>query len=183
MQKEMAIIGYNRLSKYVYRASWSTAQVEHFIYFGTDSRQYFITEFGLRNPEAEKFGIEAVVKYGHPNFRLWQRERDVATECSMRFNFAIFGNASHESWPRVRVPTLSGHDLAVLAVDFARKSVLPIIEIITDLEAYLAFLLMDRVPNQWLTTPNLMIRAAQIVAVSAQLSRSNSEIRELLRPY
>jgi hypothetical protein len=60
---------------------------------------------------------------------------------------------------------------------------LPIIESITDLQTYLAFLLADREPNRWVISPNHMIRAAQIVSVAAQLGRSNVEIRDLLRPY
>jgi hypothetical protein len=183
LQRELAAIGYGRLSKYVYYASWSTAEVEHFLYFGKDSRQYFTAEFGLRNPDAEEFGIGAIVKYGHPNFQLWLRERDSATECSMTFGFASLDKLSRDSWPRVRLPKISGHDLASLVKGFVHQNLLPIIESITDLQTYLAFLLTDRDPNPWLTSKNLMIRAAQVVAVSAQLGRSNAEIRELLSPY
>jgi hypothetical protein len=183
MQMNLAAVGYICLSKNVYRASWSTAEVEHFLYFGTDSRRYFTAEFGLRNPEAEEFGIEAIAKYGHPNFQLWQREQNSATECSMTFGFAGLNEISRESWPRVRLPMIDGHDLAMMVASFVRQNLLPIIETITDLETYLAFLLTDRKPNPWLTSKNLMIRAAQVVAVSAQLGRSDADIRELLRPY
>lgn len=183
MQKELAVIGYDRLRKYIYRAAWSTAEVEHFLYFGQDSRQYFTAQFGLRNPVAEEFGIEEMVKYGHPNFELFLKERDSATECSMTFGFSGLDKFSWDPWPRVRLTKISGHDLIVLVTGFVRQNLLPIIETITDLETYLAFLVTDRDPNRWIVTPNHMIRAAQIVAVAAQLGRSNEEIRELLRPY
>jgi hypothetical protein len=123
-RRDIAIVGYDRLSKYVYRASWSTAEVEHFTYFGIDSRQYVTADFGLRNPEAEEFAIQAIVKYGHPNFRTWTRERDSATECSMRFGFASLNNVSQNSWPRVHLSTISGYALAALIVGCLRQNVL-----------------------------------------------------------
>jgi hypothetical protein len=182
MQRELAGIGYCRLRKYIYRASWSTVAVEHFLYFGKDSRQYFTAEFGLRNPDAEEFGIEAIAKYGHPNHQLWLRERDAATACSMTFEFERLDKFSRSSWPRVRLPEISGHDLAILVAGFVRKSLLPIIAGITGLESYLAFLLADREPHPWFAS-NMMIRAAQVVAVSSQLGYSKDETKELLKPH
>lgn len=183
MQRELVAIGYDRLRKYVYRASWSTAEVEHFLYFGKDSRQYFTAEFGLRNPVAEEFGIEELVKYGHPNVEFFLKERDSAIECSMTFGFSGLDKFSRDPWPRVRLTNISGHDLVVLVTGFVRQNLLPIIDSITDLQTYLTFLVTDRDPNRWIVTKNHMIRAAQIVAVAAQLGRTNEEIRELLRPY
>jgi len=179
MRRELAGIGYGRFRKYIYRASWSTAEVEHFLYFGKDPRQYFTANFGLRNPDAEAFGIEAITKYGHSNFQHWARQRD-ATECSMIFEFDRLDNLSGHLWPRVRVPEISGQDLANLVAGFVRQNLLPIIQGITDLESYLTFLVADRDPNRWLLSLNLMIRTAQVVAVSAQLGHSHAETKELL---
>jgi hypothetical protein len=183
MQRELALIGYDRFRKYIYRASWSTTEVEHFLYFGKDTRQYFTAEFGLRNPDAEELGIEAIAKYGHPNHQLWLKERDAATDCSMTFEFGRLDKHSPNSWPRVRLPEISGQDLAVLVAGFVRQNLLPVIESVTDLETYLAFLVADRDPNRWLISRNRMIRAAQVVAVSAQLGRSHAETKDLLRPH
>jgi hypothetical protein len=97
MQRELEAIGYDRLRKYAYRASWSTAEVEHFLYLGKDSRQYFTAEFGLRNPAAEEFSVEAIAKYGHSNFQLWLKERDPATACSVRFEFERLDKISRNS--------------------------------------------------------------------------------------
>lgn len=182
MKRELAVIGYDRMTKSIYRASWSTAKVEHFLYFGKDSRQYFTAQFGLRNPDADKFGIEELIKYGHPNFGLFLRDRD-ATECSMTFEFGALDKFSRNSWPRVRVTDISGPDLATLVTGFIRKHLLPIIDTITDLQTYFAFLVTDRDPNRWIVSKNDMIRVAQIVAVAAQLGRSKTEVRELLKPY
>ncbi|MBX3446185.1 MAG: hypothetical protein KF765_05485 [Parvibaculaceae bacterium] len=183
MQTNLAGIGYERLRKYIYRASWSTPHVEHFLYFGQDSRRYFMAQFGLRNPDAQQFGIAAMVKYGHPNFQLWAKELDVAVDCSMTFHFASLDKVSLTSFPRVRVPDIGGSELTNLVVDFIRGNLLPVIDAITDLESYLAFIVADRPPNPWLISPNHMIRVAQVVALAAQLGRSGDEIRELLRPY
>ena len=182
MQKELLAIGYDRFRKYIYRASWSTAAVENFLYFGKDSRQYFSAEFGLRNPDAEEFGIEAITKYGHPNHQLWLRERDATTACSMTFEFDRFDKLSRNSWSRVRLPEISGDELASLVAGFVRQNLLPIVASVTDLQSYLAFLLTEREPHPWFAS-NLMIRAAQVVAVSAQLGHSHAKTRELLRPH
>lgn len=181
MQKELAAIGYDRFRKYIYRASWSTGEVEHFLYFSKDSRQYFSAEFGLRNPDADQFGVETMVKYGHSNFQAWAKQRDAMT-CSMTFEFDRFDKLSRNSWPRVRLPEISGHDLANLVTGFIRQNLLPIFANVTDLQNYLAFLLVDREPHPWFASIR-MIRAAQVVAVSAQLGRNHAEIREFLKPH
>jgi hypothetical protein len=181
MKRELADIGYARLRKFIYRALWSTPAVEHFLYFGKDSHQYFTAKFGLRNPDADQFGVETMVKYGHSNFQRWARERD-ATTCSMTFEFDRLDKFSGDLWPRVRLPEISGYDLAMLVVGFVRQNLLPISKGVTDLQTYLAFLLTDREPHPWFASI-LMIRAAQVVAVSAQLGRSHAETRELLRPH
>jgi len=101
----------------------------------------------------------------------------------MTFGFGSLNKISRDSWPRVRLPTISGQDLAIQVGGFVRQDLLPIIETITDLQTYLAFLLADREPNPWLTSPNHMIRVAQVIAVAAQLGRSSTEIKECLGPY
>jgi hypothetical protein len=50
MKEEMLAIGFIQRSRFVYEASWGSQYVEHFIYFGEDSRQYLVARFGLRNP-------------------------------------------------------------------------------------------------------------------------------------
>jgi hypothetical protein len=54
MRKELAAIGYDRLRKYIYRAWWSTASVEHFLYFEGDSHQFFTDVVSSTGKRAEK---------------------------------------------------------------------------------------------------------------------------------
>lgn len=183
MQRELNTVSYRRLSKYIYRASWSTREVEHFLYFEKDSHKYFVAWFGLRNDIVEEFSIASAVRYQHENFQLTLKGRDPSTACSMKFVFGSLDEFSQNPWPRVHLSNISGHDLAILVSGFVRQSLIPSIGSIVDLQAYLAFLLADQEPNRWPTTNNHMIRVAQIVAVAAQLGRSSSEIKELLRPY
>lgn len=192
MRKELAAIGYDglgkqrmpkewkRFGKYVYRASWSTAEVEHFLYLGEDTRRYFTAEFGLRNPAALEFSIEAMAKYEHANVRLLLEKSDLTT-ASMGFNLGCLKEISQSPWPRIHLSEISDGDLAIFVADFVRQNLLPFVQTITDLQSYFSFIVNDQAPNPWLI--GNMSRAAQVVAVAAQLGRSDAEIRELLRPY
>src|SRR5262245_23789185 len=58
----------------VYKALWSTNDVEHFIYLSQylkDGRTRFNPEFGIKNPPAEVFGIDSIRKYGGDLFKNW----------------------------------------------------------------------------------------------------------------
>jgi hypothetical protein len=47
----LAELGYLRLKKRTYKASWSSAEVEHFLFFSLyGAGNYFVCYFGIRNP-------------------------------------------------------------------------------------------------------------------------------------
>src|SRR5882672_2509272 len=150
MSKEMLAIGYIRLAKFVYRASWSSKDVEHFVYFEIDSRQYFAASFGLRNEAAEKFGIASMVKYGHPNYGKVQWHRDLSIECSTSFVFGRIDRFSRRLWPRIFTPEITGSELAVFVANFIGQYILPIIKRVNDLNGLFEFLIVDAEPHPWL---------------------------------
>ena len=62
-------LGYVRLKRLAYKASWNSIDVEHFLFaslFGGGN--YFVCDFGIRNPGAEQFGLECLKLFGGPLF-------------------------------------------------------------------------------------------------------------------
>jgi hypothetical protein len=52
----LAELGYLRLKKLTYKASWGSTDVEHFLFFSLyGGGDYFSCYFGMRNPDAERF--------------------------------------------------------------------------------------------------------------------------------
>src|SRR5262245_45608487 len=94
MKREMRAIGYAQITKGIYKATWSSDDVEHFIYLESDSRRYLVARFGLRNVPVEEFGVASIIKYGHPNWGIMMQEhpRDSVTACNMRFEFSRIDN-------------------------------------------------------------------------------------------
>ena len=182
MRREMLSIGFTRRSKFVYEASWSTQDVQHFIYFGEDSRQYLVGRFGLRNQPAEEFGIDSVIKYGHPNLALIRHSRDPQTACSMNFEFDRINETSRASWPRIRITDMLGSELATFVAQFIKRHICPLTRHIIDLRSFLAFLVADREPTPWFAS-GPATRAAQLTAIAVRLEIGTNEIRELLRPH
>lgn len=182
MKKEMLAIGYVRQSKFLYKASWGSAAVEHFLYFGKDSRQNFVARFGLRNRAAENFGIDSLMKYGHPNYRTAFGYRDPETACSISFDFARIDKFTMTSWPWIYLPEIEGSELAVFVADFIRKYIFPVIRHIIELKGLFDFLVADVEPCPWYAS-NQAIRVAHIVAVGCQLGIGKDEIRRLVTPH
>ena len=51
----LAELGYLHLKKRTYKASWSSTEVEHFLFLSLyGGGNYFVCEFGIRNPPAER---------------------------------------------------------------------------------------------------------------------------------
>src|SRR5215467_46288 len=83
--------GYEQIDTLTYKARWSSADVEHFIYFeeGGKTKGLFSGYFGIRNAEAEAFSVDAIRRYsGEFHFQVLRyNER---TTCTMRFYFGFF---------------------------------------------------------------------------------------------
>lgn len=179
MRKELVTLGYSRRTKFTYQASWGTKQVEHFVYLGKDSRQYLVGRFGLRNPRAEAFGVESLIKYGHPNHRTTLQQYDPKTACSINFEFGRLDNFSQKLWPRFRTTDVSGSDLAILVSKFIGENIIPVVKHLVTLSAFLNFLVADQEPTPWFVT-NPLVRAAQVVATARQLGLGERKILAFL---
>src|SRR5437773_2362930 len=91
MSREVAIttclreLGYECLSPLSLQAIWSTAEVEHFLFFSTygPSKSFLTVDFGLRNADAQSFGASSIQTYGGEAYHLVAQ--DERKQCYMRF--------------------------------------------------------------------------------------------------
>src|SRR5262245_13009858 len=89
----LAELGYLRLRRLTYKASWSSTDVEHFLFFSLyGGGNYFYCDFGIRNPPAEQFAVECLRLFGGS---LFQDVRfDPRYGCHMQFSLGMWAG-----WP------------------------------------------------------------------------------------
>lgn len=165
----------------IYRAVFSSPEIEHFLYLGSDisRHKYLVGKFGFRAAVAERFSVAALAKYGHPNHQLWVAANQSRFRCVMSFDLdrasALTGRISF------RVPVSGSLTELNEYVTFQLSSLLPFIREITTLSQFLEILSSDSEPWPWFAT-NPILRAAQVVAVGRHLSVPEQKIREMLLP-
>jgi hypothetical protein len=195
IDQAMAAVGYNRINKYVaeiasvhrpsiYKASWSSKEVEHLVYLGSDvaRHQYFVGQFGIRASAVEKFAIESVIKYGHSNYRVLLEQYEPEVSCMMIFGFSRFDLAEAKIPQRVLFSSIATAEFAETMSFFMNQRLLPVIRQVTTFENLLRFLTVDAEPCPWFAV-NRAIRAAQVVAIGNQLGFTRGEIRKFLAPH
>lgn len=176
----MADVGYEYLKRHVYRAEWSTPEVEHFIYFqlyGTP-REYLAADFGIRNKEAESFAIRSIQAYGGDIYRLLRH--DDRSDCSMRFSLGQLASWGVRS--SLKISAMSGVVLAEKVGHDIEQQLFPIIRDVTDLDRLLSLLLVDAEPYPWIRCNGAM-RAAMIVNLSRRLGMQPRKIHTLLKSH
>ena len=186
----LANLKYVRLKHLTYRASWSTSDVEHFLYFsrwGTP-KNFLTAYFGLRNAGAEEFGIECIRAYGGDLYRILKH--DARVDCTMTFSL---GNLAGWS-PRwsLYIPKIPTHNGVIPEISMAslgekiridvRECLFPIIHDVTSLDRLLSLLLKDVEPCRWFRV-NGAIRAAQIAYLARRLGLGTAEITSMLKPF
>jgi hypothetical protein len=179
IKEALSDIGYRRLKRFVYKATWSTHAVEHFLYFSLygKPKEYLTADFGLRNEQAQAFGFKSVRAYGGELYQL--ARHDVRTHCAMIFSLGRLALWKPRS--SLYLPSLSEIGLAEkIKVDVQNK-LFPIIRSITEARSLLAFLNTDVEPNLWIYS-NGAIRAAMIVSLARKCGMDAEQIRILLEP-
>jgi hypothetical protein len=162
--------GYKQVDASVYKALWSTDEVEHFIYLFENMKagsNLLKPDFGIRNPGAEAFSVHSIRKYGGELFSIWKHNE--ATSCTMGFSFARLEPAS---WP---ASNLSGQRLIDTFERSVTERLLPFVRHITTFEKLLQLLVSDEPMFPWAGC-NGAIRAAQIVALAGHLGIDPSEV-------
>ena len=77
-------LGYVRRKRLTYKASWSSTDVEHFLFASVFGGGIcFLCDFGIRNPGAEQFALECLKLFSAP--RLREFRFNPRYDCSNRF--------------------------------------------------------------------------------------------------
>jgi hypothetical protein len=176
----MANLGYQWLKRHVYRADWSTSDVEHFMYFSLyGTPEDFVTaDFGVRNREAEIFALGAIKIYGGNLYQLLQYNEE--TDTFMRFSLGTLASWGLRS--SLRISTMSGVALARKIQADVIEKLLPVIRSVRNMNNLLSLLLTDAEPYPWVRC-NGAIRATEIIHLAVRVGMNSAEIRKLLKPY
>jgi hypothetical protein len=175
----MADVGYSRLKRHVYRAEWSTPDVEHLMYFllyGTP-KDFLTVDFGLKNLEAEIFAIKEIKKYGGVSHQVLRYDERI--DSFMRFSLGTL--ASWGLRASIRISAMTGAKLAEKIRSDIDEKLLPIVEGVRTLNELLSVLLLDVEPFPWVRC-NGAIRAGEVVNLARRLGMKPSEMRALLKP-
>jgi hypothetical protein len=175
----LAELGYRRLKKRTYKASWSSPDVEHFLFSSLHAgRRYFSCDFGIRNPPAEQFALECVKLYGGPAFQSIRFEpRD---GCSMRFSLG--GLARWGTLWSLDISDMSEATLADKVTGVVRDLLFPVVRSILAPADLFSLLVKDAEPCPWLGVSGAL-RAAMIVHLGRGLGIQTGELESLLQPY
>jgi hypothetical protein len=170
--------GYEPIDNLVYKAIWSSSEVEHFVYFVESGKRggAFLGWFGMRNVEAEFFSVNAIRSYSG-EFHFQALKYDRRKSCTMRFQFGILDRSG---WC-ITVPTMSNVEIDRCVGEFISKYLYPILSNIATIDKYLGLIVSDAEPFRWALT-NGAIRAAQIVALAAKAGLTRDWVRSVLEP-
>jgi hypothetical protein len=179
MASGLAELGYLRLKKQVYRASWSSTDVEHFLFLSLyGGGNYFTCEFGLRNAAAERFAVECLRLFGGPVFR--DVRFDPRFDCRMRFSLgALAGWPSRSS---LLITAMSDAALNDKIKSDIRDLLFPVVRSVLCAADLFSFLIRDDESSRWLTV-NGAVRAAKIVYLGRQLGLQTIELEAMLQPF
>ena len=173
-------IGYRRVDRHIYRADWSSEDVEHFIYFslyGTPN-DYLAADFGLRNQRAQTFAQDEIRRYGGPVYQLMKMNKKA--HCSM--NFPLGSLASWGPRSSLRISSMSNQALVMKIIEDIKTRLLPLIRNVTSIDHLSSFLCQNAESHAWLRS-NGAIRAGMIIELMLRTGISVIELEIMLEPY
>lgn len=172
-------LGYVRLKRLTYKASWSSTDVEHFLFASLyGGGNYFLCDFGIRNPGAEQFGFECLRLFGGPDNR--DLRFDPRYDCSNRFPLGKWAGWSI-GWS-LRISAFSEAAFAAKVKDDIEHLLLPVVRSILSPADLLSVLIKNVEPCSWVTVGG-PIRAAKVVYLGRRLGVPTGELRSMLQPY
>jgi hypothetical protein len=175
----LAELGYRRLKKRNYKASWSSADVEHFLFLSLHAGgRYFSCDFGIRNPSAEQFALQCLKLYGGPAFQ--SIPCDPRYRCSMRFSLG--GLARWDVLWSLKISDMSEATLADKVTCAVRDLLFPVVRSILASADLFSLLIKDVEPCRWLGVSGAL-RAAMIVYLGRGMGIQTRELESLLQPH
>jgi len=185
LTKALAEIGYRRVKEHVYRAEWSSDDVEHFIYLqlygyplDVVASDFLTAHFGIRNKDAQLFAVQSLKTYGSKSAQLIRHDD---TDCPMRFELGRLAG----DWGLLdsfALSQVSGFTVASKVRDTIKYKVFPAVRHVVNVNRLLAFLLADAEPCPWIRC-NGALRAGMIVDLAHRLGMEQGVIEEALKPY
>jgi hypothetical protein len=175
----LLFFGYQRVRKFIYKATWSSPDVEHFLYLDKvhGRKMMFTARYGIRNPRSDAFAVHCIRKYGNELLRTMLRY-DAEVNCMMNFEFWIFSGEVTPWMIDLENSTLAAETLQCAI----KEHLIPLIGNVTTLKSLRDFLLQDIRKVGW-TYVNGALRAAQVVSVSRQVGIERAKIVNSLQPY
>jgi hypothetical protein len=175
----LAELGYRRLKKRNYKASWSSADVEHFLFLSLSAGgRYFSCDFGIRNPPAERFAQECVKLYAGPAFQ--SIRFDPRYSCSMLFSLG--GLARWGALWSLRISDMSEATLADKVTCVVRDLLFPVVRSISAPADLFSLLIKDVEPCRWLGVSGAL-RSAMIVYLGRRMGMETRELESMLQPH
>jgi len=178
-----AQLGYELVEGRNYRASWSSPEIEHFIYLQGGNKLSGAppsARFGLRNTEAETFAVECVARY-ESSFIRASLDRRKKSDCLMQFNFSRLDPYYLCRWhPTCGFIPLDDPGLGAALKISAQSKLLPLVQALASKNDLFTTLMTDDEPFRWFQT-NGAIRAAMIVALGSHVGIEPGDIRFQLR--
>jgi hypothetical protein len=176
----LAELGYLRLKKRTFKASWSSADVEHFLFLSLHSGgHYFTCDFGIRNPPAERFALECLKLYGGPFFQT-ARFEPPRYRCSMRFSLGRLAGWGFRS--SLTISDMSEVALADKVKSDVRDHLLPAVRSILAPADLFSLLIKDVEPCRWLGVSGAL-RSAIIVYLGRRMGIETRELESTLQPH
>ena len=173
-------LGYVRLKRLTYRASWSSTDIEHFL-FGSVLRggDGFLCDFGIRNPEAEQFALECLKLFSAPPLR--EVRFNPRYDCSNLFPLGKWAGWSI-GWT-LTISEFSETAFADKVKGDVERLLLPVVRSILSPADLFSILSKNIEPCSWVTLAGGPLRAAQVVYLGRQLGVTTGELRSMLQPY
>ena len=182
-------IGFARVASHAFTScAWSTSEVRHFVFLEPYSyvrggpKDYLSIKYGFRNDDAELFSYDCWRRYGGPN--LVSIKPIKSYHCSNSF-FVIDEGRSESSLKRAFEIKIVDGDNDLVGCIVRKKlveEVAPKVSQIASIETLLHVLLSNDDNLGW-TYANGALRSAQIAALCCKLSRPDTYIADVLKPF
>jgi hypothetical protein len=177
---ELLKLGYASPAPKIFRAKWSSNEVEHFLYFRYGRLNWSVqVDFGIRNGPADLFATECMRLYGGEPYRSGMKpgQFDCLTRCSLG---RLADWSSLFSLQIAGIAGIPAGDVAAKIVEDIEHRLLPEIGSISSADALLDLLRGDDEPCRW-GYMNGAIRAAQIAYLGSVTGLTEDDLRETLK--
>ena len=173
-------VGYKRIGELIYRADWSTPDVEHILSFETygTPKEFLIGDLGFRNNEAEAFAEECQRRYSDPIIR----NSDLTLPpwwCPMHCSLGMLAGWKSSN---LYIPRYSQAELGSQVVEAVRDFVRPYVGGVTTIDSLFEFLAQDTEPMRWFRVGGYF-RAAEVAFLGCKLGVAPDQVEAILKRY